>query len=356
MSYAKLKPIIKEYDWGREHWFGKIAEDKKVEELLEDIKLRGCCNSDDLDFSVKVLRAYSPLSIQVHPNNTISEKLFEEGILNSTIGKKETLYALTDSQLFLGFKNASIVVNNFETFLPRAFDILIKDKKHFFDRELNHSFVEEDKFFEEFMKHIYFSSDDTKKEILDEFYEVYQNNEKLKSIYEKTGYDYHFINDTKFNRDIFILAPLFLEYRELKAGEKVFIDYGVVHQIIEGFFIEVLTNSDNIFRLGLSSKEVNLGKSIEVIDYDLNCYRNSYSSMRIKENEILRIEKLNGYYHKFYNYADFTFFVNFDATGSFRMQDKDVPFYKDISLLVSGEIGDIRLKKFDGEIFSISFS
>jgi mannose-6-phosphate isomerase len=62
-----------------------------------------------------------------------------------------------------------------------------------------------------------------------------------------------------------LLTPL-LDHVELGVGEAVFLPAGVPHSYISGIGVEVMTSSDNVIRLGLTSKPVFVEQALAVLD------------------------------------------------------------------------------------------
>lgn len=67
--------------------------------------------------------------------------------------------------------------------------------------------------------------------------------------------------------DPLILAPLFLRLIRLDPGTALFTGPGVPHSYLEGSAVEVMANSDNVLRLGLTSKRVEAGELLRILDY-----------------------------------------------------------------------------------------
>ncbi len=65
-----------------------------------------------------------------------------------------------------------------------------------------------------------------------------------------------------------LLTPL-LDYLALEAGEAVYVPAGVPHSYIRGTGLEVMSSSDNVVRLGLTSKPVNVDHAINALVPDL---------------------------------------------------------------------------------------
>lgn len=55
-----------------------------------------------------------------------------------------------------------------------------------------------------------------------------------------------------------IIAPLYLNLLQLNPGEAMFIPAGILHAYIHGFGVELMANSDNVLRGGLTPKHIDL--------------------------------------------------------------------------------------------------
>lgn len=63
------------------------------------------------------------------------------------------------------------------------------------------------------------------------------------------------------------LAPLFLNLRTLRTGEAVFTGAGVLHAYLEGLAVELMTNSDNVLRGGLTPKHRDAAELLRVLRF-----------------------------------------------------------------------------------------
>ncbi|MCL1930569.1 MAG: mannose-6-phosphate isomerase, class I [Treponema sp.] len=64
-----------------------------------------------------------------------------------------------------------------------------------------------------------------------------------------------------------IIAPLYLNIFHLAPGEALFIDAGVPHSYIHGFGVELMANSDNVLRGGLTTKHVDVPELMKVLNF-----------------------------------------------------------------------------------------
>ena len=69
-----------------------------------------------------------------------------------------------------------------------------------------------------------------------------------------------------FPGDPGVFVAAMLHSRTLAPGEAVYVDPGTVHAYVRGTGIEVMTNSDNVLRLGLTSKVVAVDPALEALD------------------------------------------------------------------------------------------
>ena len=66
--------------------------------------------------------------------------------------------------------------------------------------------------------------------------------------------------------DIGLVVLLLMHHRLLQPGEYIDVAAGVLHSYVRGLGIEVLANSDNVVRAGLTRKEVNVPELLRVVD------------------------------------------------------------------------------------------
>lgn len=69
-----------------------------------------------------------------------------------------------------------------------------------------------------------------------------------------------------FPTDIGALVTVLLDYLELEVGEAVFVPAGVPHSYIRGTGLEVMSSSDNVLRLGLTTKAVLIDEALAAIE------------------------------------------------------------------------------------------
>ena len=68
--------------------------------------------------------------------------------------------------------------------------------------------------------------------------------------------------------DPLVVAPLILRLIQLEPGQALFTGPGVPHSYLEGSGVEVMANSDNVLRLGLTSKRVDPRELLDILVYE----------------------------------------------------------------------------------------
>jgi mannose-6-phosphate isomerase len=66
--------------------------------------------------------------------------------------------------------------------------------------------------------------------------------------------------------DIGLVVLLLMHHRLLQPGEYIDVAAGVLHSYVRGLGVEVLANSDNVVRAGLTSKPVNVPELLRIVD------------------------------------------------------------------------------------------
>ena len=65
-----------------------------------------------------------------------------------------------------------------------------------------------------------------------------------------------------------VLAPLFLNLVELAPGEAMFLPAGELHSYSEGLGLEIMANSNNVLRGGLTSKHVDVPELLRTLSFE----------------------------------------------------------------------------------------
>jgi mannose-6-phosphate isomerase len=71
-----------------------------------------------------------------------------------------------------------------------------------------------------------------------------------------------------FPGDPGVLVSVLLDHDVLRPGDAVAVSAGIVHSYVGGLGIEVMTSSDNVLRLGLTSKTIAVDEALEAVSRD----------------------------------------------------------------------------------------
>ncbi|RAJ06671.1 mannose-6-phosphate isomerase type 1 [Chitinophaga skermanii] len=213
----------------------------------------------ELPYLLKILDVKDMLSIQVHPTKAEAEKGFarenEEGIaLNApnrnykdANHKPEIMVALSEFYLLHGFLPADKlkeVINNTPAFLPLA---------HIFEQEGYYGMY---KFVMELPQE---DVNSMLRPLVDEIVPLYKEN-KLAKTDPAFWAARAVVNDpqgeTRLDRGIFSIY--FFNIMHVQEGEAVFQDAGIPHAYLEGQNVELMANSDNVLRGGLTPKHIDV--------------------------------------------------------------------------------------------------
>ncbi len=218
-----------------------------------------------LPYLLKILSAKSALSIQVHPSKKQAEIGFEieekKGIKLTAFErnykdknhKPELICALTDFYAMCGFRSLEKI----------------------------HSFWEYNKIWSEQSKDFIKKPNSANFQAL--FFQLLGLNKNLQiSLVEdlfnnllpaRDSDDEIIINwmrklNEKYPGDIAVLAPIYMNVIKLKPGESLFLKAGLIHAYLQGSGIEIMANSDNVLRGGLTSKHVDLVELQKTLLFD----------------------------------------------------------------------------------------
>jgi len=224
--------------------------------------------SDQLPFLLKVLAADAPLSIQAHPNQKQARAGFARetklGIpLDATDRnykdanhKPELIVALTPFTALCGFRALPELVSYFKKYLrcyssetlvaflhePNQFSL-----KALFTSLLIMSASERQIMFSIYLNNISQAQPDTEQEKLLQKWSI-----ELSRLYPD---------------DIGVLSPLLLNIIELEPFEGLFLEAGILHSYLQGAGMEIMANSDNVLRGGLTPKYIDTEGLIYVLDF-----------------------------------------------------------------------------------------
>lgn len=281
----------------------------------------------DLPFLFKILAADKALSIQVHPNKQDAElgyaKEQELGVPLSAFNrnykdanhKPELVYALTEYQAMNGFRPFDEIIAEFRLCdIPEVNGYLEQFERNTNQDGLCHFFVE-----------ILSMKEARKLNAVDHLLSYAAMNQARPV--------YALILDLaeQYPNDVGLFAPLLLNVITLKPGEAMFLCARTPHAYIKGTGLEIMANSDNVLRAGLTPKHMDVEELVKCTDF-----------IPKPINTLLTQAEINGSEHHFpVSVQDFQFSV-FQAPKEQRVEMTSaeilMPIDADVALLAqSGE-------------------
>jgi mannose-6-phosphate isomerase len=252
---------------------GSVGLDELIAGDPEGYLGRRCAErfGGELPFLFKVLSAGSPLSIQAHPSKRKAELGYERENLSGVPveapernyrdpnGKPEASVALTPLELLCGFRPIDEILDNVRSLGCPGYG-------RFFERlERNPGRVELSVLFYGVVS----AEERAKLEMLAGARSRVL--ELLGSGRAPAGREAAFrwiarLMDL-FPGDIGALAPLLLNYVEIRPGQAAFIAPGELHAYLSGTCLEIMANSDNVIRGALTRKYVDLPELVSVLSF-----------------------------------------------------------------------------------------
>ncbi len=225
---------------------------------------------DVLPFLVKVLAADEPLSLQAHPSaaQALEGYLREERLgipVNSpyrnyrdTSHKPELLVALEPFEALAGFRQASRT-----TELLRA--LAVSDLDPFIDLLSDQSDADGLRaLFTTWITAPQPDIDVLVPAVLDGAIHYLSSGATEFAAEAKTVLEL----GERYPGDAGVLAALLLNRITLAPGDAVFVPAGTLHTYLRGFAVEVMANSDNVLRGGLTPKHVDVPELLRVLDFN----------------------------------------------------------------------------------------
>ncbi len=219
---------------------------------------------NQLPYLFKVLAASKPLSIQAHPGKKLAKMGFEnenrQGIPISAATrnyrdenhKPECICALSSFWALCGFRSTAEIISRMEKICPAGLNAELDQlKKHSDPRGLK-------LFFADLMS----MDRDQKNRVLDEA----TQNAKQRSN-DDPAFQWVTTLSVDYPFDIGILAPLFLNLIQLEPGQALFLPAGELHAYLKGCGIELMANSDNVLRGGLTPKHIDVPELLKVLNF-----------------------------------------------------------------------------------------
>ncbi|MGR5134757.1 mannose-6-phosphate isomerase, class I [Vibrio alfacsensis] len=298
MNFFKLNNPIQNYAWGSktaiqtlfgienpnqepqaEIWMGAHPNGcSKVTIDGQSVLLSELINSDqesilskattdqfgELPYLFKVLAAGQALSIQVHPSKEEAEAGFAreevQGIDRSATHrnyrdpnhKPELVYALTPYQAMNGFRAFEVILAHFTymvdvVHMPAVQALLDAFKGNMTSLGL-----------EAFFTGLLFLQGDDKTQSLDALLEYAKQYQQPEVEDDLCGLVLELAQS--YPGDIGLFAPFILNVLTLKPGQAMYLDARTPHAYLKGTGLEIMANSDNVLRAGLTQKYIDVAE------------------------------------------------------------------------------------------------
>jgi mannose-6-phosphate isomerase len=242
-----------------------------------------------LPYLFKVLAAAKPLSIQAHPSMDQAIDGFERenriGIPFDAFNrnykddnhKPECICALSSFWALNGFRRISAMMPLLKRICPsgleKSLDLFRQNPdsiglKHFFQTLMT-------------------MDRKSQKKVVDE---AVKNAQPVKD--EDRAYQWMIDLNQEYPSDIGVFSPIILNLICLEPGQAMFLPAGTLHAYLEGVGIELMANSDNVLRGGLTPKHVDVKELLNALNFEA------------RDIDILHMERINSCEHRYESFAE----------------------------------------------------
>ena len=264
-----VRGAIKDYDWGivdgLERWAGESTGEPQAElwfgvhpggpSPLIDMEgeptgehLADHFDIEAIPLLVKLLAAARPLSVQLHPTRATARRMWDsqhapgaDRVLSDPFEKTEMLVALDPFEAFVGWREASEaarILTGIDGTAEAVAALLAGDRPTA-------------------IRTLVAAANGDRVARLPEAAAAAGLPESQVRAYRTVAEDYP--------GDQGGLLTALLAYLHLEPGQAVFVPAGLPHSYIRGTGLEVMTSSDNVIRLGLTSKPVFVDHAIDAL-------------------------------------------------------------------------------------------
>lgn len=223
---------------------------------------------DSLPYLFKILDVKQMLSIQVHPSKAAAEVEFEKENAKGTPlnapdrnykdknHKPELMVALSNFWLLHGFKQETDVMATLSRVPELNFLLTVFEEGNY------------KALYEEVMMMPQQKVDDALRPLLQRIIPAYNDNSLSKSSEDfwAARAALTFCKDGHYDRGIFSIY--LFNVLHLKEGEAIYQPAGLPHAYLEGQNVEVMANSDNVLRAGLTEKHVDVAELMKHVRFE----------------------------------------------------------------------------------------
>lgn len=218
----------------------------------------------EMPFLFKVLSASKPLSIQAHPDKAQAEAGYirENNMLipadapnrsyRDNNHKPELICALTEMWALKGFRHTREILELFEPLEcisgKAGIDILKKDP--------------DVKGVQSFFMHLMSMERPMAVDLVNSAID------SIKVLREKNNaYEWMIRLNAEYPGDIGVLSPLYLNVIKLTPGDAIFLPARELHAYLSGSGLEIMANSDNVLRGGLTQKHIDKDELMRMLSF-----------------------------------------------------------------------------------------
>ena len=282
-----------------------------------------------LPYLLKLLAAEQPLSVQVHPEKSKAQAGFNREVAQGIpLGasyrnfkdanhKPELVYALTPYLAMNAFRPVAEIVDLFEqSGCTLLFDWVVRLKT-----------TPDAQHLQGFFHYILSLTGDEQQDVLGQLLDNVAG--KGRDDNARLAFKTVAMLEQFYPWDIGLFSPLFLNVIELAPGEAMFLQAETPHAYLRGTGVEIMANSDNVLRAGLTPKHIDVDELIANTRFE-----------SIPAAELLTKPVLNGNVARFpVPVDDFKFEIitlNNDVTSDTR--HRQTVTSAEILLAIAGEI------------------
>jgi mannose-6-phosphate isomerase len=219
-----------------------------------------------LPYLIKVLAAAEPLSLQAHPTRAQAEEGYEreekaglaqddpERVYRDSWPKPEMLCALTKAETLCGFRVPAETYELFRRLGVASALELVAPLQHGGSDDLEQVFG----------RILRLTEDE--RSVIDEVADAalgHVDDDGDLGVFARTAVGL----SRRHPKDPGVLAALTMNRVTLQPTEAIFLGAGNLHAYLEGSGVEIMANSDNVLRGGLTSKHVDVEELLKVLDF-----------------------------------------------------------------------------------------
>ncbi|EKO3483757.1 mannose-6-phosphate isomerase, class I [Vibrio fluvialis] len=208
----------------------------------------------ELPYLFKVLAAAQALSVQVHPSKEEAQAGYaKENAAGMDIKaanrnykdpnhKPELVYAITPYQAMNGFRSISSIIDHFEPLKIECIQPLVEELRN----------NQHEQGLQQFFTLLLSLTGYAKRQAVEKLL-AYAQSHQSQSIYTLI-----LELAEQYPNDIGLFAPLMLNVLTLQPGEAMYLDARTPHAYLKGTGLEIMANSDNVLRAGLTPKHMDV--------------------------------------------------------------------------------------------------